>query len=1010
MHTGSGGLTAEEKHNTGRPLAAMLASLHGSPEWPEIAGHHRLADVDAMRRALDEPGETPAAGGELLEAAVRWSFDPDRLPAATVAQLQPLVAQPAADRWVLPAGSRMAAVRSAGSLDALRAARGDERVPGPGQAVIDRILAGPPYSLDEVEESALPYWLQATRWFADVEPALPSPEEVSRALARRRVRSRLEQIGGAGFRGRAEELAELRAWHADGAAGPMVVTGIGGVGKSALVARFALELPAQTLQLWLDFDRADVAPDDPESVLRLLFEQMATQLDGFSAPTLDATTWPDAVARLGEALPPRLRGAPPPLLVLDGFEVAQHALEHREIWSLLEQLLPALPGVRILVSGRAPVGELVLGGRPAQGLHLEGLALPDAVGWLLEHGFEREAVAQRVAEITNGVPLGLRLAARWRAAGGDVEELPDDAPQWYIDGFLYDRILDRVMDPELKPLATDALVLRRVTPDMIPRVLADSAPPGDPAEVFARLAREMALVGDGTEGHGIDALGVALPGTGVLRLRPEVRSATLKLLATDNAARVRTIDERAVAWYAAQDPGDVANAAEHVYHRLRLGDVAGAEQAWRDGCAPLLRYAEEEVPDGEPRAWLLARTGAPEGGAAELATWEEEARDRVQALLQRGVLQPILPVLEERAERSDGSPLLLYDALLLRWNGDADGARALLDGAPAAEGTVARDRALAAAWLAAEADDRERADGLLEGLDRPEAWSDRPDAMLDALTVAAARVRLRIDVGAEMALYERLPDDPAPELHELLPPADIVSPRLAAKLDPHPGRESRGELVPIPRDPEGRHELTHALDRIRRNAARSSWLLAGEPIARAAEWDAPPRSATADDAPPAATQLERLAWQRWRYATAESFLADATDLALRAEPGSDPQVHAVTGTLAAFATQRPGGLMLVHDKIGPLAELFAKLLEGERQVILLGSGPPPPPGRYLIALRLVRPGDREEPWNMKSTRSTAAAMRGLTPPERVLVYHLLCPDPLEILVRRVAGAPDRLDT
>jgi hypothetical protein len=28
----------------------------------------------------------------------------------------------------------------------------------------------------------------------------------------------------------------------------------------------------------------------------------------------------------------------------------------------------------------------------------------------------------------------------------------------------------------------------------------------------------------------------------------------------------------------------------------------------------------------------------------------------------------------------------------------------------------------------------------------------------------------------------------------------------------------------------------------------------------------------------------------------------------------------------------------------------------------------------------------------------------------VLVYHLLCPDPLEILVRRVAGAPDRLDT
>jgi hypothetical protein len=74
----------------------------------------------------------------------------------------------------------------------------------------------------------------------------------------------------------------------------------------------------------------------------------------------------------------------------------------------------------------------------------------------------------------------------------------------------------------------------------------------------------------------------------------------------DDAARVRTIDERAASWYAGQNTEDAANAAELVYHRLRLRDVAGAARAWRDGCAVRLLYAEEELPESPPgpREWL----------------------------------------------------------------------------------------------------------------------------------------------------------------------------------------------------------------------------------------------------------------------------------------------------------------------------------------------------------------------------------------------------------------------
>ena len=207
------------------------------------------------------------------------------------------------------------------------------------------------------------------------------------------------------------------------------MTGIGGVGKSALVARVVLELPQETVQLWLDFDRADVAPDDPASVLRLLFEQLATQLDWFRAPTPDVNSWQSVVSGLGPALAPHLNGASAPLLVVDGFEVAQHVKEHGEIWRLLEQLLPQIAGLRVVISGRAPVGGLELGGRPAQWMELRELSKPEATAWLREAEIADERVLARVVEITHCIPLGLRLAAHWAEAGGEIGELPAELPE-----------------------------------------------------------------------------------------------------------------------------------------------------------------------------------------------------------------------------------------------------------------------------------------------------------------------------------------------------------------------------------------------------------------------------------------------------------------------------------------------------------------------------------------------------------------------------------------------------
>ena len=184
------------------------------------------------------------------------------------------------------------------------------------------------------------------------------------------------------------------------------------------------------------------------------------------------------------------------------------------------------------------------------------------------------------------------------------------------------------------------------------------------------------------------------------------------------------------------DPYNVVNAAELVYYRLRLGDVAGGAQAWRGGCAALLLYATRSSRrKRRQRTWLRERTRVATAEANVLVAWENEAQDRIRAVIARGVVQLVGTLLAERAERSPVSPLVLYDAWL-RWalSDDVAGSREILLAAGDAERGVGRDRAVLAAWLAPEAGDRPEADRQLLEVAAAERWADRPEPELEALT------------------------------------------------------------------------------------------------------------------------------------------------------------------------------------------------------------------------------------------------------------------------------------
>jgi hypothetical protein len=1026
MHEGG---SPDLRSNTGFTRAAILSALRGSKAWPEIAAFHRIADFEAAHSIISvEPRRPPSSADRSarLRWAVRWSFDPSALSAEERAAIEPLTLDPSAPRWTLQPAERIRILRSAASIEELRAARGDDEATDTGQRVIDDVLRGGPFDvakLAELDESSLSHLLQVSRWFAGVVPSLAIPAEVNLALQRKRVRSRLDAIAGPGFKGRKRELAELKAWYGSAQAGPMIVTGIGGMGKSALVARFASDLPPDGVLLWLDFDRPDLAPDDAVSVLTALSAQAAVQIDGLSVPSIEEESWKEAARALGRDMAEATAwSSAPPLLVLDSFEAAQYVERYQELWPVLEMLSEALPSLRVIVTGRADVKGLSLRGRPVSRLKLGGLERGEAAAWLKENGIRAEEVLERVLDLAGGMPLILLLAAQLVEQGGEVMDLPSTLAPRVVEAMLYDRILARMKDKAVAEIARGALVLRRLTVDMIRPVLGGlvEIPEGDAAKTFAALGREMALVEPGE----------------TLRLRADLRAAVLWLLEHDDPAFVRKVDEKAAEWYAKADSKSPEIAAELVYHRLRLGDLAGAAAAWQAECALFLQDALDEIPEGA-RSWLRARVGVLGSSEVPLEAWEVDARRRIQDALERGLTQHVADILRERAERSTESPLVFFDAWVERQAGNVERAASLLDSKGYPPGPSGRDRTALRALLAVELGSRRTADQWLAAISGDDRWLDRPDGPVEALAVRAARLRLTVDLKAELRLLgiiDKTPrwDTPWPR-GRFLSPIDVCLPALQRRLG---YSESMLEAAPkafsfanddsaplsVGQDEHTLRELALRIRAIRRDSVeiparflldlettfsvdKGPWSV--KDILRLARGRTELSLAT-DASTSAHVELAfyllALGMRRWRLVTASPLLSDLESQLVKPRGTRDGVEASLLGTLAIFAGDmqdthlygRFGSLdRVVQAAFGRIDQPPLSFKQRAFAAHMLYSGQPAL-NQSPDAYEVPEPATPRVLWNW---------LMGFLPQHRPFAIHLVTPDPLQSLVGRLAGAP-----
>ena len=640
-------------------------------------------------------------------------------------------------RWILKPSAREAVFSRLGetALQVLESFKAEFQ--DPLSVMLGQLLHGLAPAAEELPVSSLRTLVNAARWAAKASRiASDKLSDWQHQLQCRELLDPLRSLVGEHFTGRARELKILRdyvdivpptgifdgwsRWVSNTLRRrpdkPLLLYGVGGIGKSTLMAQFILEHAAVAGErafpfVYLDFDRSILDPMNGFSLLaeaahqlRAQFPQAEDALAAFQASLRDRRTSsraeqssastlmsshgniPDqrgvteACGAFMEVLAREGLGTRPFLLVLDTFEEVQ-AKGESAVDSVFDWLtaLSARRQIKTIIAGRAALPERDL----TKTVGLTNLDRSSALQFLAAHDIDSR-LAQEVFDHLGGNPLSLQLAVRllrqgdrslaeWTQAGS--EPLIKGLDDIVIQGYLQTRLLAHVHDPRVRDLVHPGLILRRITPQIIREVLAPVAgvpltSPTDAQALYNALRTEVSLVVE--------------QGDALVHIK-EPRSIMLPLQKAQNPEVFKRLNQAAARYYGGRE--SLQDRIEQVYHRLMLGEdpYQVLEGASLDVVRGLGSATEELPPEASLVVRLVLARPLTKAEARQLRdyAWETYAFWNAVRLLGTGALGRPLRLLRERPGLAN-SALLSYPLALalfrsLEWE-EADAAlcRAML--------------------------------------------------------------------------------------------------------------------------------------------------------------------------------------------------------------------------------------------------------------------------------------------------------------------------------------------
>jgi cellulose synthase operon protein C len=733
-------LKLEERLRSRREARAAKRSGTAGPIDPYIAAAAVLVDFDPVTL---NPMGSPA---------------PDQSPTLSLSPVSQVIVRNGQNRWALQNDIRVETLRSLAATNSLISAldANPQESSQAAQEIFAGMIQGKWSYAFLLTPDQLAAALQATRWLDGIVSGLPVESELMNRLSRARFLAPFEGLAGEGFVGREAELAKLndfvgvqdltstqergrsllRGWLLSPKRGALVLYGIGGAGKSTLIAQFILIQEGARLAfnqfpiVYIDFDDSsrslvrseticleaarqlamqyptitdlyrqmqsawEAATEPEEEVTSAAIDQNTSNIAAFQISLQFWQTWfPQLITAINNSTS---RGRPPFLFAFDTFEevVTKNRLGVSQIFRLVELMQSMYPELRPIISGRAldrSFGDDLA--KAFDRLEVKEFDTPAAAAYLLKLGVTDPNLANAVVKQVGCSPLSLKLAAQAIRRGESVDPkvgfaglkttswLVFSANETVVQGQLYQRILKHISNPELRKLAHPGLVLRRLTPDLIDHVLAAPCKLTLPTEPESRAAAVQGLFDELRS-----ELTLVESRTGnAVRLSNDVRRVMLSLIQSDRPLQVAQIHSAAADYYFqyGETPED---RAEEIYHRLKRGEDPGTVFSTRWIYDAGL-YLEDAVAEFTPLVQLTIASYAglklPNEAAlltaATLEDWERLTERRVQeGLASNRSPAELLAILNERSERSETSPLYLLKAQVLLAAGNPQEASAEL--------------------------------------------------------------------------------------------------------------------------------------------------------------------------------------------------------------------------------------------------------------------------------------------------------------------------------------------